>query len=384
MEQTELSMQKKGYRTRNSGIELLKVIAMLCIVTGHTTGTWDKEMLLPAYRYGIGLATTGIGKIFLNLLGYGGSFGNHIFFICSAWFLLDRNKVDAKKITRMIATVWSVSVGILLLTAPLFWGQIATKDIIKSFFPTTFAANWYLTCYMIFYAAHPFLNSIVDSVKQRTLLSIVLVMDLLYLCVNYVQIVELLFVSQLIVWTALYFTVAYVKLYLKDTASDVKKNLVGMLAGLAGQLAVFLATNYLGLRIAFFHDKVITWGGVSNPFFALSVICMLNLARQAAFHSGLINKIASLSMLVYIIHENVMVRTYLRPWLLNRIMEHLEGMHVLPVTLLFAGAIFVTSVCLSLVYERTLQKLVYRVSDSIHRKLCAACRRLEDYLLSWH
>ena len=57
----------------------------------------------------------------------------------------------------MVLEVLAVSLAMLaLMIVPGV--HPSAKDVIKSFFPTTFANNWFITCYLMLYAIHPAIN----------------------------------------------------------------------------------------------------------------------------------------------------------------------------------------------------------------------------------
>ena len=82
--------------TRNSGIELVKVIAILLIVCSHvvqTLGGGNSD-----YTIDLSTATTDWVRLLITMFRYSGALGNTLFFVCSAWFLLDSKQVSGQKI----------------------------------------------------------------------------------------------------------------------------------------------------------------------------------------------------------------------------------------------------------------------------------------------
>lgn len=69
----------------------------------------------------------------------------------------------------MILEIWTVSIIILIVTYVILQGNISAKIVLESLFPTTFANNWYMTCYLLFYAIHPLLNKITTFKKSSFL-----------------------------------------------------------------------------------------------------------------------------------------------------------------------------------------------------------------------
>lgn len=112
--------QKNSYRTlkeRDSGIELLKVFAIILIVISHTVQTLRSENVMVPYQdYVVTLtATTSLRDFILTLFSYFGAWGNTIFFVCSAWFLLRSTVYNKQKWFYMLVEIWVVSVTILAI-----------------------------------------------------------------------------------------------------------------------------------------------------------------------------------------------------------------------------------------------------------------------------
>ena len=103
-------------------------------------------------------------------LGADYSFGNAIFFICSAWFLIDNDKVSGRKILKMILDVWTISIIIAFFIFIMRNWNVSFKLLIRQFFPTTLSCNWYTTCYLLFYPVHGTLNKMMAGMTQKGLL----------------------------------------------------------------------------------------------------------------------------------------------------------------------------------------------------------------------
>ena len=130
--------------TRNSSIELLKIFAILLVVISHVLQTLHEPNEYFAnndYLLDLSMATTNAQQLILALLRYSGALGNTIFFACSAWFLLDSEKANKKKLLRMLLDVWVISVLILIVVLILRGGSIGIKLMLKQLLPVTFDTN---------------------------------------------------------------------------------------------------------------------------------------------------------------------------------------------------------------------------------------------------
>lgn len=265
----EKNKQRNSIGGRNSSIELLKIGGIILIVINHVIQTLHAQniyLMVKDYVFDISIATTDIQQLVLVLLRHSGALGNTIFFCCSAWFFLDNDNVSKKKILQMLMDVWAVSIIILIVVYIIRNGNIGAKMIIEQILPTTFANNWYITCYLLFYPLHPFLNQLIKSMEQKALLKTTLVLLLLYVCVNYV-LSGSFFSSSITLWVTLYFAIAYMKFYLVDFSRNTKMNIFMLLIGFAGTISIVLLTNYLGLYLKIFNDKLLRWNTNCSPLF---------------------------------------------------------------------------------------------------------------------
>ena len=113
------TLKQRGFTgKRNSSIELLKIFGIFLIVINHVIQTLhepNSNFVNNDYILNLDMATTNIQQLILSILRYSGSMGNMIFFICSAWFLLDNDKTNKKKLLQILMDVWVASVIILVV-----------------------------------------------------------------------------------------------------------------------------------------------------------------------------------------------------------------------------------------------------------------------------
>lgn len=139
--------------TRNSSVELLRIIAMFMILAHH---------FVIHNSYNVKSLPLGWEKIFFQLImAGGGKIGVIIFFSISAWFLLDQEQTVKNSLRRIWlmekeVLFWSLCLACLyLIFAP---AEMNKKLLIKSFAPLNMNVWWYATAYAIFLALLPFLS----------------------------------------------------------------------------------------------------------------------------------------------------------------------------------------------------------------------------------
>lgn len=355
-------------QTRDSGIELLKIFAIFVIVINHTVQSLTNEAYnIPnnGFVIDISRATTNIQCILLQIFRHFGVLGNSVFFICSAWFLLKSKNWNKKKWFFMVIEIWVVSIVIFIITYIILHGNISIGIIISSLFPTTFGNNWYMTCYLLFYPIHPILNSIVNMMNQRQLFRSTLVMVFLYVFMNFIN-CSWFFSSAIILWITIYFAIAYMQKYLMSFVDNIRENIILFIIGVIGFIGIILITDICGLYSQVLSDKVMRWVNNCNPFLLAMSIAMFNIARNIHFKNRFINYISKLSLLIYIIHENIILRTYFRPAMWNYVYKRFGYSDVIQWVFIISFIIFIFGILCSILYVLTLQRFVNKVSGKLY------------------
>lgn len=355
-------------QTRDSGIELLKIFAIFVIVINHTVQSLTNEAYnIPnnGFVIDISRATTNIQCILLQIFRHFGVLGNSVFFICSAWFLLKSKNWNKKKWLFMVIEIWVVSIVIFIITYIILHGNISIGIIISSLFPTTFGNNWYMTCYLLFYPIHPILNSIVNMMNQRQLFRSTLVMVFLYVFMNFIN-CSWFFSSAIILCITIYFAIAYMQKYLMSFVDNIRENIILFIIGVIGFIGIILITDICGLYSQVLSDKVMRWVNNCNPFLLAMSIAMFNIARNIHFKNRFINYISKLSLLIYIIHENIILRTYFRPAMWNYVYKRFGYSDVIQWVFIISFIIFIFGILCSILYVLTLQRFVNKVSGKLY------------------
>lgn len=393
---TQSTLPAGGKRCRESGVELFKLISMFMIVVCHVVQTvgW-KNTSVPFSDYQIDLlqCTRDPQRLLLPMLLYFGGLGNNGFFLCTAWFLLDSKGARKEKIVRFLTEIWIISVLVFGIVMILRKGQMPGSMILKQFFPTLFANTWYLTCYLVFYALHPFLNSIIRRLDQRGLLRVTAVLLLLYsvldMCNGVIDRVInttiTFYSSNLIIWVMFYFFVAYMKTcILPGKSKHTRLNLWMIVIGALGIFVPVLLINEVGLRVKLFQDQLLVWDRVANPFKLLLSFGLFNLFREIKFTNKTINYLASMTMYIFLFHENLLLRTYYRPILWQLVYTKFGYRYILGWALVLTVIVFLFGVAASILYKHTLHRAALRLSDWLYRRLSKLWRGAEDRILAWN
>ena len=244
--------------------------------------------------------------------------------------------------------------------------NLRIKDFIYEIFPNTFSSNWYITCYIIFLFIYPWLNKLINNLNQRQLLRIVLFSSILWILFDFV-VSYLFFSSNIILWITIYFLMAYLKLYCSQVMTNKKVGRVLLIISFIGYVCQVLVTNYLGLYFFnFLSTRVLRWNLNCNLFYLMIAIGSLIIVVDAKFKNRFINYLSSLSMHVYLIHENYLFRTYTRPYFWQFLYLNYDYAHVVLLDLGMSLALYIISSIFASLFKETIGKIINRVSNSLY------------------
>lgn len=367
---------------RNSNIELLKIFAILLIVLSHvsmTLGQIPGQLVqFSDYVFNLGNPISNISANILRVFLYFANVGNAIFFICSSWFLCDRRESKKEKVFHMLLDVWLVSV-IILVGYLLSSEKLSIELLIKSLFPTIFSNNWYVTCYILFYLIVPHLNYALDRIEERRYLKMNITLFIVYFVFGFI-LPKMFFANELIIFIVIHIFVFYIKKFRKDLIENKKLNIVLFYLSISLLIIFVIAYNYIGLLIPALNGKMMRFSNLQNPLAILIALSSFMLVVNSNSYNKLINRIASLSLLIYIIHENILFSTYSRLSIEVYLLQMFGQDNIILVVLVFALLLFIVVSLLSYIYQITIQKLTKKASHYLFDKYDALLDKITNSL----
>lgn len=171
----------------------------------------------------------------------------------------------------------------------------------------------------------------------------------------------------LVGFIVIYFMVAYMKLYLNDISNSKKANLIILVVSIILNTALILLTNYLGLQIPFLSNKMLYWNSIINPFIILISLTLFNLFKNYKFYSKLINYISSLSLLIYLLSENLLFKRTFFVKLYSFIYEQFTYNYISLWVLLIAIITFIVSIICTALYKETISKFIKEICNKVYK-----------------
>lgn len=344
---------------RSSGVELLRIIAMVLICLSHAAQTALNQISL-----GNSFADF-LVSVFYNSFG---ELGNIIFIVCSCFFLTDSKGVKSNKVIKILLD--STCISVIIYFVFLLCGYSFTpSSSIRHFLPDLFSNMWFIPVYVLFYMVHPLINAAIKGISRKTHFVFVLLTFCIYgfggLVFNWA-----LGINRLVESVAIYVVIAYIKIYRKDLCQNKRVNAIA--AGVSALLfwALSAAKFYLKLdsvNLVYYY----------SPIAFTLVFSVFNLLNGAKFRSKTVNFLASCSLFFYCIHENYLIRRVLRPAYYDHVLSINPGAYFGWVMLCFALWL-VGGYLLAVLYKLTFSQLTAAISS----KLGALFDRFVNFLMS--
>ena len=191
---------------RESGLELLRIIAMLFIVMHHAV-----------MFSGVNSSNILESKIF-DILQIGGKLGVNLFVLISAYFMVNKS-FKLSRILKIIFETFFYSVFIYLIFIAFGKTNFTIDEFILNFFPVIFERWWFVTTFVLLMILSPFLNIIIKSVSKNLLLVISIVLfaygvgvnEILLKVGNYLGVGLTSYMNKLLWFVTLYFIASYIR-----------------------------------------------------------------------------------------------------------------------------------------------------------------------------
>lgn len=155
-------------KKRNSGIELLRIFLMLCIIWGHLFAHSEIQSKFHVFseRWIIAYSSQSLTSCAVNC-----------FIIISGYYMTE-SSFSWEKFLRLWKKVFSYSVFIYLLLVVLGCAEPSIDGCINAFFPVLRVKYWFFTSYLLLYLLSPYIKqglcSLSDAEYQKLAIIIVI------------------------------------------------------------------------------------------------------------------------------------------------------------------------------------------------------------------
>lgn len=330
---------------RNYGVDLLRIIAMIGVVTNH----------LLTQGGALYVSNNDVQNAIIYLFVIVSYFAVNCYILISGYVNYSENEIKKGRYSKIVS-LWLQVVfwGIILNILPGYFitGTISAKSIIMSIFPVTFQQYWFFTAYFGLFFVMPTLNHLCSTYSKSKLLKLIIVCTMLFS-------VYATFVSPLgdhfllsrgfsFLWFCMLYVIgASMKKYdwMKYSKNSYLISLLALNIIITLFCSIFLGKLTHSLFGVSLGESILL--SYNSPTILVGAVCIVALFIRLDFKHlrGIIRYWSSVTFGVYIIHMHPIIKNYL---LMNNF-EWLGYLNVLIMPFVIVGiAILITIVCLVL------------------------------------
>ena len=303
-------------KKRIVGIELLRIVAMLMVVTLHYL---SKGELLGSLT----LTLTG-NSYFAWFIESFAIVAVNVYVLISGYLLID-SSCKVKRVVELICQVLFYSIGIsviLVVFGYITLGEVTIYNMLQAFFPIQMKYYWFVTAYIIMYIFAPVLSAAVKNMSRVQLRNVILLLLFIFSVSKSILPVklELDTLGYDAMWFLCLFLIAsYIKLY-GIPILEKRRNAVIcyiscsclIFAITMGLQKVFLSTGRLGdfINAAYGYNHILVVISAVSLFY---IFYKLEISNQRWMGKA-ICKIAPYTLGVYLFHEQIYLRTVWPKW----------------------------------------------------------------------
>ena len=291
---------------RHVCLDLLRIISMIMIVTLHFINKGGLQDIFDMHSINYWAV-----KLIYNM----SLVAVNCYVLISGYFLVN-SKFKLKNIVLLCgeALFWSVGIMLVFIIAHR---PIGGLDMIKSMLPVTMETYWFITAYIIMYALFPFYNIIIKRIDKRAYQLFLIILIIVFsLWKSVMPLSEALKTDGFgIVWlSVLYFIGGYIRIF----GLDWSKRACITVYMISVLVTISIKALFEVIPITFLNQFANEEGpyGQYNTFTIMIASVALFILFEKTdiknrFAVSAVAKIAPLTLGVYLIHEQLMLRKIL-------------------------------------------------------------------------
>ena len=287
-------------KERNSSIELLRIVSIFIIIVNHY-----------ALYSGFDISNKmELSTIIPQWLHIGGKLGVNIFIFISGYFLCEAKKFKLIRLVKIVLEVFFYSIFIIIFGKMV--NNTNTMSIVRIIFAIPSSYWRFITLYFMLYILSPYINLFLNSVDMKKLLTLIIT-----LTITWVVVPTFCYFGFDIDYSIAWFIYVYIlAAFLKRIEKNIPKNpkkyiLIGIasigLIGLSEVIIRYIGVNYINKLI----NGVEHFRNYNSLFVIISTVFLFIGFKQIEMKNNkIINKIASTSLAVFILHDNGLYSNY--------------------------------------------------------------------------
>ena len=297
-------------KIRNSNFELLRIVSMFLIVLYHVI----------LHGNTVGNCTNDIIKVFLTLIMYISIIHVNSFVLLTGYFQ-SKSTFKKNKLISLILQALFYMIVIIVVLESLGIITLSNLKILKEVLFLDVNSYWFIKTYVFLYLLSPFLNILIKNLKQKDYKKLLIILTVIVSVLPYVTGHQLFDNNgyTLYSFVYLYLLGAYLREYPVLKKVSMKKSTLRIVL-----LSIFFGCAILNYAITSLSQHFINVNSLfteiannlnyvkfdySNTIVIVQTIAYFLFFETLNIKSNIINFVSKLTFGIYLIHDNVLIRT---------------------------------------------------------------------------
>ncbi|MCM1262516.1 MAG: acyltransferase [Butyrivibrio sp.] len=340
--------------SRQSNIELLRIIAMFMVVAHHFVihGGFD-----------FSTETVSANRLWVQFLQSGGKLGVDIFVLISGYFLIE-SEFKLSKLLKLWLQMFTYSMTLYLIF--IIWGEQSLNigGLLKCLFPITSSYWWFASTYFMMYLLSPYINKFLRTLEQETYQRLLILLTFCW-CIIPTFLSEAWQCNDLLWFIYLYAVAGYFRIYVPQRKV---KGRVYLMSALALSVAAFLLIvilDFIGTRFAFVGTHALSFTDMQRlPVPIIAYLMFAGFEKIDIAPNRAINVIASATFGVYLIHDDPNVRQYIWKTLFKNA-AFAESDFLIPYSIAVIVLVYIVCTVIELIRIYFIEKYYIKAVDKI-------------------
>lgn len=343
-----MSQNQKQLNVRNSSIELLRIISMIMIVSGHfaTHGGFSFD-----------IKSLSVPRLWWGFIEMGGNLGVNVFVLISGYFLVASNgkTFNLNRILKFWGQVFVYSITIYFIFGVIGIQEIGLISIINTLFPITFSSWWFASTYFVLYLLHPFINMFLQKLDKKAYQALI-AMQLLLWCVIPTFTTSYYQSNSLLWFITLYCVAGYVRIFGLNPRFTAKSYLGFWLLTSTLRYLSCICLMIIGIKIPFAGEYCIYFYNPQSILTFLSALSLFMVFEKCNIgYIKWINIIASATFGVYLIHDSNIIRPLLWQELFKNA-QYQDSMLLIPYSIIVVAIVYLICTLIDLLRQQIIEK----------------------------
>lgn len=363
-------MVTEGEKTRDSNIELYRIILMLLIIAHHYVV--NSGLINVMYQNPLSCKA-----MFLFIFSAWGKIGINCFILITGYFMC-KSKITIKKLLKLLFEVEFYN--IVIYGTFCFTGVTSfdLKNFIKAILPFTSIAQNFTGCFLLFYLFIPYVNKLIESLNKKEFEKLIVLMFLVYSLMGNIPGFKVV-INYITLYVFIYCIGAYIRLY--PIKWFFNKRIISLFT--LGTILLCICSVICCLFIGEKADKKIAFYFVTDSNKVLAVLSSISLflffKNLNVKYNKFINEIATSIFGVLLIHSNSDV---MRKFLWNDLLNNIEIYYsnwLIPHAILSVFGVFIVCLIIDQIRINTIERILFK-EDGFVDKLIYKCKNTYNRL----